>query len=119
MNYIFRRIMATLPVMLVVAIIVFMLGHLSPGDPAALIAGDTASADDIVQLRSQLGVDRPLWEQFSLWSAHLLQGNLGESIFTKVPVSELLAQRIAPTLSIAALTMLLTLVTAVPLGTIA
>lgn len=119
MNYLLRRVAATIPVMAVVAVIVFMLIHLSPGDPAALIAGDTATADDIAKLRTQLGVDRPLLEQFALWGGNLLHGNLGDSIFTRVPVTQLLAQRIEPTLSIAALTMLLTLVIAIPLGTVA
>ncbi|MCP1576602.1 ABC transporter permease [Herbaspirillum rubrisubalbicans] len=119
MNYVLRRLAATLPVMAVVAIIVFMLIHLSPGDPAALIAGDTATAADIARLRGQLGIDRPLWEQFLIWSGKLLHGDLGNSIFTQVPVTQLLAQRVEPTLSIAAITMMLTLLVAIPLGTAA
>ena len=119
MTYFLKRLLSTLPVMIVVALIVFMLIHLSPGDPAALIAGDSASAEDIARLRAQLGVDKPLWEQFVLWSGNLLHGNLGSSIFTQIPVSKLLAQRLEPTLSIALLTMALTLLFAIPLGTVA
>jgi peptide/nickel transport system permease protein len=119
MGYFLRRLVATLPVMAVVAVLVFLLIHLSPGDPAALIAGDLATADDIAKLRVALGLDQPLWRQFAIWVGHLLTGNLGTSIFTQVPVSELLAQRLEPTLSIAALTMVLTVLVAVPLGTLA
>ncbi|HEX7437925.1 MAG TPA: ABC transporter permease [Caldimonas sp.] len=114
-----QRILATLPVMAVVALIVFLLIHLSPGDPAALIAGDLATTDDIARLRASLGLDQPLWRQFLLWAAKLARGDLGTSIFTQVPVTELLAQRLEPTLSIALLTMALSLVLAIPLGTLA
>jgi peptide/nickel transport system permease protein len=119
MGYIFRRILATLPVMAVVAVIVFLLIHLSPGDPAALIAGDYATADDIARLHTALGLDQPLWRQFMLWLGKLAQGDMGTSIFTQVPVTQLLAQRIQPTLSIAALTMVLSVAVAVPLGVLA
>lgn len=119
MGYFLRRLAATLPVMAVVAVVVFLLIHLSPGDPAALIAGDMATADDIEKLRVVLGLDQPLWRQFLLWMGRLLGGDLGTSIFTQVPVTQLLAQRIEPTLSIAFFTMALTLLLAVPLGTLA
>jgi peptide/nickel transport system permease protein len=119
MNYLLRRLLATLPVMAVVAVVVFLLIHLSPGDPAALIAGDLATTEDIERLRSALALDQPLWRQFTLWVGRLLSGDLGISIFTQVPVTQLLAQRLEPTLSIAVLTMSLTLCVAVPLGTLA
>ncbi|AJG19654.1 ABC transporter permease [Cupriavidus basilensis] len=119
MGYLLRRLAATLPVMAVVAIVVFLLIHLSPGDPAALIAGDLATVDDITRLRGALGLDLPLWRQFVLWLGRLATGDLGTSIFTQVPVARLLAQRLEPTACIAALTMLLTLLVAVPLGTLA
>jgi peptide/nickel transport system permease protein len=119
MGYILRRLAATLPVMAVVAVVVFLLIHLSPGDPAALIAGDLATEDDILRLRAALGLDQPLWRQFVLWLGRLATGDLGTSIFTQVPVSQLLAQRLEPTLSIAVITMVLTLLLAIPLGTLA
>ncbi|MDB5730135.1 MAG: binding-protein-dependent transport system inner rane component [Variovorax sp.] len=119
MAYFLRRLLSTLPVMAVVAVIVFLLIHLSPGDPAALIAGDLATEEDIAKLRIALGLNQPLWQQFAIWAGKLLTGDLGTSIFTQVPVSELLAQRLEPTVSIAAFTMLLTLLVAVPLGTLA
>ena len=119
MNYLLRRLAATLPVMAVVAVIVFLLIHLSPGDPAALIAGDLATTDDIDRLRAALGLDKPLPAQFAGWLGRILSGDLGTSIFTQVPVTQLLAQRLEPTLSIAVLTMTLAVLLSVPLGTIA
>ncbi|KLN55038.1 ABC transporter permease [Variovorax paradoxus] len=119
MGYILRRFLSTLPVMAVVAVVVFLLIHLSPGDPAALIAGDLASVEDIEKLRAALGLNLPLWQQFAIWLGKLFTGDLGTSIFTQVPVAQLLAQRLEPTVSIAVLTMALTLVLAVPLGTLA
>ena len=114
-----RRIAATLPVMAVVALIVFLLIHLAPGDPAALIAGDLATGDDIARLRVSLGLDQPLWRQFAIWAGRLAHGDLGTSIFTQVPVTELLAPRLEPTLSIALVTMAISIALAIPLGTLA
>jgi len=105
--------------MAVVALVVFLLIHLSPGDPAALIAGDLATTDDIDRLRAALGLDKPLPTQFVGWLGRILSGDLGTSIFTQVPVTQLLAQRLEPTLSIAVLTMTLAVLLSVPLGTIA
>jgi len=119
MAYVIRRILATLPVMAVVAVIVFLLIHLSPGDPAALIAGDLATAEDIQRLHTALGLDQPLWQQFFLWAGRVLQGDLGTSLFTQVPVSRLLAQRLEPTLSIALLTMGVSILVAIPMGVLA
>src|SRR5689334_7130846 len=106
MGYFLRRLVATLPVLAHVAVIVFLQIHLSPGDPAALIAGDLATEEDIAKLRLALGLNLPLWKQFAIWLGRLLHGDLGTSIFTQMPVVELLGQRLEPTLSIAALTML-------------
>ena len=119
MNYLLRRLAATLPVMAVVAVVVFLLIHLTPGDPAALIAGDLATTDDIDRLRVALGLDKPLPVQFFGWVGRILSGDLGTSIFTQVPVTQLLAQRLEPTLSIAIVTMTLAVVLSIPLGTIA
>ena len=119
MSYALRRLAATLPVMAVVAIVVFLLIHLSPGDPAALIAGDLATGEDIARLRDALGLNLPIWQQFLIWIGKLATGDLGISIFTQVPVTALLAQRLEPTLAIALVTMLLTIAVAVPLGTLA
>lgn len=114
--YILRRLMATIPVMAVVALLVFCLLFFAPGDPAALIAGDQATPDDIERVRLRLGLDRPFFTQFGSWLARLAQGDLGSSLFTNLPVAEMIAQRIEPTLSLMALTLTLAVVIAVPLG---
>ena len=80
MKYILRRVAAVIPVMAVVAVVVFMLIHLSPGDPAAVIAGDNATADDVEKIRLNLGLDKPLLQQFGIWLGHLATGDLGVSL---------------------------------------
>jgi peptide/nickel transport system permease protein len=118
-SYILRRVLATVPVMAIVALFVFSLLYIAPGDPAAIIAGDQASPGDIERIRQGLGLDRPFLVQFGSWLWRILHGDLGTSIFTSLPVSSLIAQRIEPTLSLMVLTLLLTIVVAVPLGVLA
>src|SRR3546814_13575459 len=96
--YIIRRLLATIPVMIVVALFVFLLLHLTPGDPAAIIAGDEASPSDIEAVRRTLGLDRPIWEQFGIYVTNLLSGDLVPSIFTSLPVLTLVTPRLAPPL---------------------
>ncbi len=117
--YIIRRILATIPVMAVVAIFVFLLLHLSPGDPAAVIAGDYASPGDIVKIRERLGLNDPIYIQFGRWIGHLAQGDLGISIFSNLPVSKLILQRVEPTLMLALTTIVFAIVLAVPMGVLA
>jgi peptide/nickel transport system permease protein len=117
--YIVRRILATIPVMAVVAIFVFGLLYLSPGDPAAIIAGDTATPADIARIHAQLGLDRPVYVQFGDWVWRLLHGDLGISIFTNLPVTHLIAQRIEPTIVLSISTLILTIIIAIPMGVIA
>lgn len=117
--YIFRRLLATLPVMVVVTVFVFFLLRLAPGDPAAIIAGDQASPADVVRIRESLGLDRPYLIRFGEWSWRIVQGDLGTSIFTNLPVTQLIAQRIEPTVSLMVLTLIFAVVIAVPMGVIA
>jgi peptide/nickel transport system permease protein len=117
--YIVRRILATIPVMVVVAIFVFALLHLSPGDPAAIIAGDTATAADIARIHAKLGLDQPLHLQFATWAWNLLHGDLGISIFTNLPVLKLIGQRVEPTLSLTISTLIVSIAVAIPLGVVA
>jgi len=119
LSYIFRRILATLPVMGIVALFVFSLLYIAPGDPAVMIAGDQATPEDVERIRQGLGLDRPFLIQFGSWLWHILHGDLGTSIFTNLPVSALIAQRIEPTLSLMSLTLVLTILIAVPLGVVA
>src|SRR5580700_11347903 len=118
-SYILRRILSTIPVMAIVAFFVFSLLYIAPGDPAAVIAGDQASPADVERIRQSLGLDRPFLVQFGSWLWHILHGDLGTSIFTSLPVSSLIAQRIEPTLSLMAITLVLTIIIAVPLGVVA
>jgi peptide/nickel transport system permease protein len=117
--YASRRIMATIPVMLVVAFFVFSLLYLAPGDPAAIIAGDQATPADVERIRASLGLDRPFLIRFGEWLWQIIHGDLGTSIFTNLPVSHMIAQRIEPTLSLMVLTIVFSIVAAIPLGVLA
>jgi len=117
--YAVRRMLATIPVMLVVALFVFSLLYIAPGDPAAIIAGDQATPADVERIRESLGLDRPYLVRFGDWLWQILHGDLGTSIFTNLPVSHMIAQRIEPTLSLMLLTIVFSIVIAVPLGVIA
>jgi peptide/nickel transport system permease protein len=117
--FLFRRVLSTAPVLVIVALIVFMILRLTPGDPAAALVGDNGTSADIARIHASLGLDRPLPVQFVKWTGQLLQGNLGDSYYMKQPVTRLIAQRIAPTVSLSALTLVMTLLLAVPLGVIA
>jgi peptide/nickel transport system permease protein len=119
LGYIVRRILSTIPVMAVVALFVFALLHLSPGDPAAIIAGDTATPADIARIHQALGLDRPLYVQFANWIWHLLHGDLGISIFTNLPVTTLIAQRVEPTAALTLSTLLVSVSAAIPMGVLA
>lgn len=117
--YVVRRIVATVPVMAVVALFVFSLLYIAPGDPAAVIAGDQATPDDVERIRQSLGLDRPFLVRFGEWSWQILHADLGTSIFTNLPVTTMIGQRIEPTLSLMVITLLLSVSIAVPIGVIA
>jgi peptide/nickel transport system permease protein len=117
--YIVRRILATIPVMAVVALFVFSLLYIAPGDPAAVIAGDQATPADVERIRQSLGLDRPFLVQFGEWVWNIVHANLGTSMFTGLPVTKMIAQRIEPTLSLMAVTLVFAISVAVPLGVVA
>lgn len=102
-----------------VAVFVFLMLRLTPADPAAILAGDNATTEQVAQIRSKLGLDQPLLTQFAIWSGRLLHGDFGESFFFKKTVAELIVQRLEPTLALATVTILLSILIAVPLGVIA
>jgi peptide/nickel transport system permease protein len=114
-----RRLLATIVVMAVVAFVVFLLLYLTPGDPAAILAGDAATSEDIARIREKLGLDAPFLERFGQWLWRLLHGDLGISIFTNLPVTHLIGQRIEPTLSLTVCTLVISVLVAVPLGVVA
>lgn len=119
LGYIVRRILAAVPVMAVVALFVFLLLRLTPGDPAAIIAGDMATPEQLERIRTSLGLNEPIPMQFATWIGQLLTGNLGTSLISQTPVTTLIGQRLEPTISLALLAITLSVLIAVPLGVIA
>jgi len=118
-GYILRRIVATIPVVLIVAVLVFLMLRLTPGDPAAVIAGDNANAEQIAAIRARLGLDQPIVVQFFIWFGQILHGDFGESFFFKKSVAELIASRLEPTLALSLSTIVIAVLVAVPLGVLA
>ncbi len=119
LGYIARRLLATIPVMAVVAVVVFLLLRLTTGDPAAIIAGDNATSQDVAAIRAKLGLDRPIAHQFVIWLGNVVRGDFGESFFFKKQVADLILQRIEPTLALSVCTLILAVLVSVPLGVIA
>jgi peptide/nickel transport system permease protein len=119
LGFLIRRIFAAIPVMVVVALFVFLLLRLTPGDPAAILAGDNATPEQLERIRTTLGLNEPLYAQFFTWAGKLLNGDLGVSLISQKPVAQMMAQRIEPTLSIALSTIVLSVALAVPLGVLA
>jgi peptide/nickel transport system permease protein len=119
LGYILRRLLATVPVMLIVAVLVFLMLRLTPSDPAAIIAGDNATSEQVAEIRKRLGLEEPIATQFYIWTARMLQGDLGESFFFRKTVVELILERLEPTLSLALVTIVFAVIIAVPLGTLA
>lgn len=119
LGYLIRRILAAIPVMGVVALFVFLLLRLTPGDPAAILAGDNATPEQLDRIRTSLGLNEPLYTQFVTWIGKLLHGDLGVSLISGTPVMKMIAGRLEPTISIAIATIILAIVVAVPLGVVA
>ena len=119
LQFLARRLLATLPVLLVVSVLVFLMLRLTPGDPAAVLAGDAASTEQIARIRANLGLDRSVPEQYAIWFGHVVTGDLGQSYYYKTPVTTLIAQRLEPTVSLATLTIVIAVLVAVPLGVLA
>jgi len=119
LGYLLRRVLAAIPVMGVVALVVFLLLRLTPGDPAAILAGDTATPAQLERIRASLGLNEPLYVQFFTWIGKLLHGDLGVSLISNVPVLHMIGQRIEPSISIALATIIVSVLIAVPLGVIA
>ncbi|RVT54237.1 ABC transporter permease [Rubrivivax albus] len=119
LNFLLRRLLSAVPVLVIVAVLVFLMLRLTPGDPAAVLAGDAATTEQIAGIRATLGLDRSIPEQFAIWAGHMLTGDLGQSYYYKTDVATLIAQRLEPTLSLAALTIAIAVLVAVPLGVLA
>ena len=117
--FLIRRLLSLLPVLLVVAVVVFMLLRWVPGDPAAVIAGESATAQQVADLRQRMGLDQPVSTQFAIWLGQVLRGDFGESYFFRKPVLELITQRMEPTLALGGFALLMAIVLAVPMGVFA
>ena len=118
-SYIVRRLIATIPVMAIVAVVVFSLLYLAPGDPAAILAGDLATSQDIERIHHQLGLDEPFLVRFGQWTWGVLHGDLGISIFTNLPVSQMIRQRLEPTAALTVSTLIVSISLAIPIGVVA
>lgn len=118
-GYVFKRTIAIIPVAGVVAVLTFLLLRLSPGDPAIIMAGDSATAQQIDEMRRHMGLDQPLVVQFVLWLGQILQGDFGVSLHSNVPVTEMIGSRVGPTLALAVTTMTFSVLVAIPLGLVA
>ncbi|MFG6667673.1 ABC transporter permease [Halomonas sp. HNIBRBA4712] len=119
LSYFIRRLLAAIPVMLVVALSVFLLLRLAPGDPAVIIAGDMASPAQVESIRVALGLDQPIYTQFFIWMGNMLQGDFGTSLISQTSVLSMIIQRLAPTISLAVAAIVFTVLISVPLGVIA
>ena len=119
LNYIIRRVLLIIPVLCIMALITFFITHVLPGDPVRLMLGDFATQDQIEELERKLGYDRPMYVQFAMWLRNILRGDLGESLFLRMPVTKAIIQRIEPTLLLAVFGILFGTLTGIPLGVIA
>lgn len=117
--FVSRRLLATIPVLLMVAVVVFAILRFSPGDPAIIMAGDGATPERVEQIRQTMGLNEPVIKQFFIWGGKLVQGDMGTSLMSGVPVSKLIGQRLEPSLSLAVITLIFTLIIAIPLGILA
>jgi peptide/nickel transport system permease protein len=119
LGFILRRLLATIPVLGMVALFVFFMLRMTPGDPAAVLAGDNGTPQQIEEIREQLGLNEPIHKQLVIWAGKLFQGDLGESFYFKKKVTQLILFRMEPTLSLAVVTLIITILVSVPLGVIA
>ena len=117
--FVLKRMAAALPVMAVVAAVVFAILRLTPGDPAAILAGDSATPEQLEAIRASMGLDQPVYLQFFNWIGHLLQGDLGTSLLSGTPVVEMIGQRMGPSIALCLSTIIVAIVVAVPLGVLA
>jgi len=118
-RYVIQRLLATVPVLVLIAMITFGILHLAPGDPVAVLLGDEATAEEVAQMRTKMGLDRPIYVQFGLWFFQVLQGDLGKSVFSGQPVIEAILERLEPTLALAVFSAILAVLIAIPLGVLA
>jgi peptide/nickel transport system permease protein len=116
LGFVVRRLLLTIPMLFVMSVVVFLIIRLVPGDPVRTMLGFRATEKNVAELSRQLGLDRPLIEQYLNWAGALLRGDLGQDIVSRAPLSELLSQRLPVTIELTAFSMLLAMLVGVPLG---
>ncbi|MFC4670458.1 ABC transporter permease [Seohaeicola nanhaiensis] len=117
--YVLKRVLSAVPVMIVVAVVIFAILRLTPGDPAAILAGNDATEEQMAQIRESLGLDEPILVQLVTWCRNILAGDLGVSLLSGVPVLKMIGDRVGPTLALAVGTMTVTILVAIPMGIVA
>lgn len=116
LNFILKRILSLIPVLFVVSVVVFLLVHITPGDPASVMLGPEASPQEVAKLQEELGLNRPILEQYVTWVGDIFKGDLGTSLFMKQPVLTAFLEHLGPTFSLAIMAQLFAIVLAIPLG---
>ena len=119
LGFVVKRVLSAIPVLLMVAVIVFLVLRLSPGDPAVMIGGPNATPEQLDALRESMGLNRPLLEQLVLWMGAIAQGDFGLSLVSGKPVTALILDRFGPTLALSLTTVTLAVLVAIPLGVVA
>jgi peptide/nickel transport system permease protein len=118
-NFLLRRLASVVPVLLIVSVFVFLLIHLTPGDPVGYMLGPMASPAQVERMRALLGFDRPIYVQYGIWLARAVRGNLGDSIFMSIPVAEAIYQRIQPTVLLTIMAVVFEVAIGMPVGVVA
>lgn len=116
LSFIVKRLLSLIPVLLVVSIVVFLLVHITPGDPASVILGPEATPEAVAELREELGLNRPIIEQYFVWVGDIFTGDLGTSLFMKQSVLSAFIEHLGPTISLAILAQIFAILIALPLG---
>lgn len=117
--YLLKRILSAIPVLLIVSIVIFLIIHITPGNPASVILGEEATPEQIAELEESLGLNLPIHQQYFNWIVGVFQGDLGTSFFMREPVTTSIADRIVPTFSLAVFAQIIALVIAIPIGVLA
>lgn len=117
--YFFKRLLSLVPVLLIVSIVIFMIIHLTPGDPASMLLGEEATEEQIQALRADMGLDLPIVAQYFHWIGNALQGDLGTSYFMRQPVTDAILSHLAPTISVALIAGTISLLISIPIGILA
>ena len=119
LNYILKRILSVIPVLFLVSVFVFLMLRLTPGDPAAIIAGDNATPETLARIREAMGLNEPLLTQYIKWITGILRGDFGTSLISGVPVLDLVEKRVGPSMSLAVLTIIIAVCIAIAARTVA